>query len=48
MSSVTKSKHRLGLLPLVMIAIVSVDSLRNVPIGAQYGFSLISFYLLAG
>ncbi|MBI5447143.1 MAG: amino acid permease [Gammaproteobacteria bacterium] len=31
-----------------MFAIVSVDSLRNIPIGAQYGFSLITFYLFAG
>jgi glutamate:GABA antiporter len=48
MASITHSKHRLGLFSLVMIAVVSVDSLRNLPIGAQYGFSLVSFYLLAG
>lgn len=30
-----------------MIAIISVDSLRNLPIVAQYGFSLISFYVIA-
>lgn len=40
-------KNTLGLFSLIMIAIVSVDSLRNLPIGAQYGFSLITFYLLA-
>lgn len=45
--TIKKNHYRLGLLPLVMIAIVSVDSLRNVPINAQYGFSLITFYLLA-
>lgn len=38
---------QLGLFSLVMIAIVSVDSLRNLPIAAQYGFSLITFYLVA-
>lgn len=38
---------QLGLFSLVMIAIVSVDSLRNLPIAAQYGFSLITFYLIA-
>lgn len=43
----TKRKNQLGLFSLVMIAIVSVDSLRNLPIGAQYGFSLITFYMLA-
>ena len=32
---------------LIAIALVSVDSLRNLPIGAQYGFSLVFFYLLA-
>jgi amino acid transporter len=31
-----------------MIAIVSVDSLRNIPISAQYGFSLLFFYTVAG
>lgn len=38
----------LGIFTLLMIAIVSVDSIRNLPIAAQYGTSLISFYLLAG
>lgn len=38
----------LGIFQLVMIAIVSVDSLRNIPIGAQYGLSLVTFYLFAG
>lgn len=38
---------KLGVFSLVMIAIVSVDSLRNLPIAAQYGFSLVTFYLLA-
>lgn len=40
--------RRLGLFSLVMIAIVSVDSLRNLPVAAQYGFSLITFYFVAG
>lgn len=44
----TEKRHALGLFSLVMFAIVSVDSLRNLPISAQYGFSLISFYLFAG
>ncbi len=41
-------KGNLGVFALVMIAIVSVDSLRNLPVAAQYGFSLISFYVFAG
>lgn len=42
------SRRSLGLFALVMIAIVSVDSLRNLPVAAQYGFSLITFYAFAG
>lgn len=41
-------KKCLGTFQLVMIAIVSVDSLRNLPIAAQYGGALISLYLFAG
>lgn len=41
-------KGSLGLFSLIMIAVVSVDSLRNLPVSAQYGFSLISFYVFAG
>ena len=48
MAMPAKSSHTLGLFSLVMIAVVSVDSLRNLPIGAQYGFSLVSFYFVAG
>ncbi len=41
-------KRCLGVFQLMMIAIVSVDSLRNLPIGAQYGLTLVTFYLFAG
>lgn len=41
-------KGALGVFALIMIAVVSVDSLRNLPVSAQYGFSLISFYVFAG
>lgn len=44
---VSNNKQQLGLFSLIMIAVVSVDSLRNLPISAQYGFSLITFYLVA-
>ena len=43
-----KSKSELGLLALIMMAIISVDSLRNLPIAAQFGVSLIAFYAIAG
>lgn len=32
---------------LVMINVIAVDSLRTLPISAEYGFSLIFYYLLA-
>lgn len=31
-----------------MINIIAVDSLRTLPIGAAYGFSLVFFYIIAG
>ncbi|MBP6917751.1 MAG: amino acid permease [Legionellaceae bacterium] len=43
-----QSKSELGLLALVMMAIISVDSLRNLPIAAQFGASLVTFYAVAG
>jgi len=47
MNTPQKRKY-LSTFQLIMIAIVSVDSLRNLPIGAQYGLSLVTFYILAG
>ena len=44
----TNKIRYMGIFQLVMIAIVSVDSVRNLPIGAQYGVSLVTFYLFAG
>lgn len=41
-------KRSLGLFKLIMITVISVDSIRNIPIAAQYGMSLVSFYLVAG
>ena len=41
-------KKYLGVFQLIMIAVVSVDSLRNLPIGAQYGLSLVTLYAFAG
>lgn len=33
---------------VVMINVIAVDSIRNLPFAATYGFSLVFFYLLAG
>jgi amino acid transporter len=38
----------LGVFKLMMIAIISVDSIRNLPIVAQYGTALVTFYFIAG
>lgn len=48
MESNNKPKKDLSWFPLAMIAIVSVDSLRNLPISAQYGYSLVTLYVIAG
>src|SRR5271154_1301725 len=44
----TNSKKILGIFSLVMINVIAVDSLRAVPIGAEYGFSIVFFYILGG
>ncbi|MCB1828374.1 MAG: amino acid permease, partial [Coxiellaceae bacterium] len=41
-------KKVLNVFSLVMINIIAVDSLRSLPFSAEYGFSLVFFYLLAG
>lgn len=45
-SSSHKTKP-LGIFSLAMINVIAVDSLRSLPAGAEYGFSLVFFYLLA-
>jgi amino acid transporter len=40
-------KKSLGLLSLIAINIIAVDNLRSLPFSAEYGFSLIFFYLIA-
>lgn len=37
----------LGVFSLAMMNVIAVDSLRSLPIAAQFGYSLIFFYLLA-
>lgn len=41
------SHKRLSVFGLVMINVIAIDSLRTLPMGAMYGFSLVFYYLLA-
>ncbi len=41
------SKKQISVFTLVMITVIAVDSLRSIPLSAQYGFSLVFYYLLA-
>lgn len=41
------SKKSLGVFALTMINIIAVDSLRSLPFSAEYGLSLVFYYLLA-
>ena len=43
----TVSKKSLGVFALVMINVIAVDSLRTLPFSAEFGFSLVFYYLLA-
>ena len=48
MLPVTSHKSRvLSVFSLVMINIIAIDSLRNLPINAEYGFAIVFFYLIA-
>ena len=42
------SSKKFGLVRLIMINIIAVDSLRNISITAQAGWIVVSFYVLAG
>ncbi len=41
------SSPKISTFTLVMITVIAVDSLKSIPISAQYGFSLVFYYLLA-
>jgi amino acid transporter len=44
----SSSKHRiLGLFQIIMINVIAVDSIRTLPFAAEYGLSLVFYYLLA-
>lgn len=40
-------KKPLGVFSLAMMNVIAVDSLRSLPIAAQFGYSLVFFYILA-
>lgn len=46
MSDFLPKKH-LSVFGLVMINVVAIDSLRTLPIGAEYGYSVIFYYIVA-
>lgn len=41
-------KKHLKLFAIIMINVIAVDSIRTLPIAAQFGFSLVFYYLIAG
>jgi len=43
----SSTKRVMSVFSLVMLNIIAVDSLRSLPFGAMYGFSLVFYYLLA-
>lgn len=48
MAGISSNKRKpLGIFALVMINIIAVDSLRSLPFSAEYGFSLVFYYILA-
>ena len=44
--SLTSGKT-LGVFTLVMINVIAIDNLRSLTVGAEFGFALVFFYLLA-
>jgi amino acid transporter len=40
-------KKTLSVISLVMINVIAIDSVRTLPMGAEYGFSLVFYYLMA-
>ena len=47
MTSSQSPKRVLSVFSIVMINVIAIDSLRNVPAAAEYGFSLVFYYCLA-
>lgn len=47
MTALIQRKQRpLGIFQLLMINVIAVDSLRSLPFSAEYGFSLVFYYLI--
>ena len=44
----TQAKRILSIFSLVMINVIAVDNLRTLPLSAQLGFPLVTYYFLAG
>lgn len=42
-----RPKRVLGLFQVIMINVIAVDSIRTLPFAAEYGFSLVFYYLVA-
>jgi len=47
LQSTHQSQKTLTIFRLVMMAVIAIDSLKNLPANAQYGSSLLFFYLIA-
>lgn len=45
---IISERKPLTVFSLVMINVIAVDSLRSLTVGAEYGFALVFFYLIAG
>jgi putative glutamate/gamma-aminobutyrate antiporter len=43
----SKQKKSLSVFSLVMINVIAIDSLRTLPMSAEYGFALVFYYLVA-
>src|SRR3989338_3260434 len=43
-----KNTKILSVFSLVMINVIAIDSIRTLPMSAEYGFSAVFYYLLAG
>ena len=41
------NKKTLTVFGLVMLNVIAIDSLRTLPMSAEYGFSLVFYYLVA-
>lgn len=47
-NALNQTQGKLNILGLVALAVISVDSIRNLPVNAQYGLPVVTFYVIAG